>query len=66
MTLISGFGDAFSAAYSVVDLPEPVGPVTRIMPYGLVYRLAEALVVVAEEAEVAQVAGWPSSCRGFA
>jgi hypothetical protein len=23
---------AFSAAYSVVDLPEPVGPVTRIAP----------------------------------
>ena len=23
-----------SVAYSVVDLPEPVGPVTRIIPYG--------------------------------
>src|SRR3970040_1929457 len=24
----------FNVAYSVVDLPEPVGPVTRIAPYG--------------------------------
>ena len=32
MTLISGLETMFSVAYSVVDLPEPVGPVTRIIP----------------------------------
>ncbi len=32
MTLISGRATWLSVAYSVVDLPEPVGPVTRIMP----------------------------------
>src|SRR5450756_2227753 len=37
MTLISGRETALSVAYKVVDLPEPVGPVTSIMPYGLVY-----------------------------
>ena len=36
MTLISGRETAFSVAYSVVDFPDPVGPVTRIIPYGLV------------------------------
>ncbi len=36
MTLTSGRLTMFSVAYSVVDLPEPVGPVTRIIPYGLV------------------------------
>src|SRR5690606_31484729 len=37
MTLISGRETALSVAYSVVDFPEPVGPVTRIIPYGLRY-----------------------------
>ena len=36
MTLTSGWLTMFSVAYSVVDLPDPVGPVTRIIPYGLV------------------------------
>ena len=31
-----GLATMFSVAYSVVDLPDPVGPVTRIIPYGLV------------------------------
>ena len=35
MMLISGRLICVSAAYSVVDLPEPVGPVTRIAPVGL-------------------------------
>ena len=34
ITLISGRSIWVSAAYSVVDLPEPVGPVTRIAPVG--------------------------------
>ena len=29
----------FSAAYSVVDLPEPVGPVTSTAPFGLAIAL---------------------------
>ncbi len=33
--LMSGRLIALSVAYRVVDLPEPVGPVTRIIPYGL-------------------------------
>ena len=32
MTLTSGRAIWLSVAYSVVDLPEPVGPVTRIIP----------------------------------
>ena len=35
MTLISGRLTTLSVAYSVVDLPDPVGPVTRIIPCGL-------------------------------
>ena len=34
MMLTSGRLTTLRVAYSVVDLPEPVGPVTRIMPYG--------------------------------
>src|SRR5262245_6668764 len=33
-TLISGLRTALSAAYKVVLLPEPVGPVTSTRPYG--------------------------------
>ena len=32
MMFFSGLFRMFSAAYSVVDLPEPVGPVTRMAP----------------------------------
>jgi hypothetical protein len=32
MMLTSGLFTTLSVAYSVVDLPDPVGPVTRIMP----------------------------------
>ena len=32
--------EVLSVAYSVVDFPEPVGPVTRIVPYGLRYAVA--------------------------
>ena len=32
MMLTSGRLTTLSVAYSVVDLPEPVGPVTRIIP----------------------------------
>ena len=32
MTLTSGLLTMFRVAYSVVDFPEPVGPVTRIIP----------------------------------
>ena len=35
MMLTVGLLISVSVAYSVVDLPEPVGPVTRIMPCGL-------------------------------
>ena len=43
-----------SVAYSVVDLPEPVGPVTRIVPYGLRYDAREALERLGQEAEVVE------------
>ena len=33
-TLTSGVARSFIVEYSVVVLPEPVGPVTRMMPYG--------------------------------
>ena len=36
MTFLSGVETMLSVAYSVVDFPEPVGPVTSIIPYGLV------------------------------
>ena len=35
MTLTSGLLIPVSVAYSVVDFPEPVGPVTRTNPCGL-------------------------------
>ena len=34
MILSSSFLISLSAAYSVVVLPDPVGPVTSTMPYG--------------------------------
>ncbi len=34
-TLTSGVASCFRVEYSVVVLPEPVGPVTRMMPFGL-------------------------------
>ena len=33
-TFTSGVANCFSVVYSVVVLPEPVGPVTRMMPFG--------------------------------
>ena len=39
ITLISGLLIRPSVAYSVVDLPDPVGPVTSTMPCGLVKDL---------------------------
>ena len=33
-TFTSGVASPFSVEYSVVVLPEPVGPVTRMMPLG--------------------------------
>ena len=42
-TLTSGVASCFSVEYSVVVLPEPVGPVTRMMPCGLADHLAPAL-----------------------
>ncbi len=33
-TFTSGVANCFSVVYSVVVLPEPVGPVTRTMPFG--------------------------------
>jgi len=43
MMFFSGLFRMLSAAYSVVDLPEPVGPVTRIAPYGFVNDLRNRL-----------------------
>ncbi len=34
-TLTAGVASCFKVEYSVVVLPEPVGPVTRMMPFGL-------------------------------
>ena len=39
MMLISGRATSPNVAYNVVDLPEPVGPVTNTMPYGRLYAL---------------------------
>ena len=41
MMLTSGLLISASVAYSVVDLPEPVGPVTSTMPCGLVNEVAK-------------------------
>ena len=43
MMLTSGLLISVSVAYSVVDLPEPVGPVTSTMPCGLVNDVGEPL-----------------------
>ncbi len=37
MMFLSDEFSSLSVAYRVVDLPLPVGPVTRIAPYGLRY-----------------------------
>ena len=42
MMFFSGVLRMLSVAYSVVDLPDPVGPVTRMAPYGLSERAAVA------------------------
>ena len=52
MIFWSGRFSSLSAAYSVVVLPEPVGPVTRKMPLGRRDDLLEDLVVVLLEAQV--------------
>ena len=41
--------------YSVVVLPEPVGPVTRMMPLGWLDHLVPALLVLLAEAEFLEV-----------
>ena len=53
MILRSGRFSSFSAAYSVVVLPEPVGPVTRKMPFGRLMILLEAVEVFFPEPEIA-------------
>ena len=55
MMLTSGLLIAVSVAYSVVDLPEPVGPVTSNMPCGLRNEALEALEVLRAEPELLQV-----------
>ncbi len=52
MMLRSGVFSRLSVEYSVVDLPEPVGPVTRIVPYGLVYDASNRVERLGQEAEV--------------
>ena len=55
MMLTSGLLTMFSVAYSVVDLPDPVGPVTRIIPYGLVNDCCQRSKFHSGEAQVRQV-----------
>ena len=43
MMFLSGLLTMLSVAYSVVDLPDPVGPVTRMAPYGLVKAFSYTL-----------------------
>ena len=43
MMFLSSSLRMFRVAYSVVDFPEPVGPVTRIAPYGLLNETAKRL-----------------------
>src|SRR5260221_413789 len=43
MMFRSGVFSWFSVAYSVVDFPEPVGPVTRMVPDGLVDEQVDEL-----------------------
>ena len=50
MMLRSGLLSMLSVAYSVVDLPEPVGPVTRIVPYGLRYDASNRACGLGQEA----------------
>jgi len=47
MLLVAGVQAAAAPAYSVVVLPEPVGPVTRMMPCGWCDQALEALQHVA-------------------
>ncbi len=42
-TFTSGVASCFSVVYSVVVLPEPVGPVTRIMPFGAGWSSASSV-----------------------
>ena len=53
-TLTSDVASAFSVVYSVVVLPEPVGPVTRMMPCGRLGQLVPARRVVGREAQLGQ------------
>jgi hypothetical protein len=54
-TLTSGVASCLSVVYSVVVLPEPVGPVTRMMPLARGHLLP-ARLVVARKTERAQIA----------
>ena len=53
-TLTSGVASVFIVEYSVVVLPEPVGPVTRMMPYG-------SWIILSQRSRSSPVK--PSSCR---
>ena len=55
MMLMSGVWMAWMAEYSVVVLPDPVGPVARKMPCGLRMIAVQPLQVVLGEAELVQV-----------
>ena len=55
MMFLSALLRMLRAAYSVVDLPEPVGPVTRIAPYGLRNDSSNRLQDSVEEAEVVEL-----------
>ena len=54
--MTSGVASCFIVEYSVVVLPEPVGPVTRMMPFGSLDHLLPALAVVAGEAQLLEIA----------
>ncbi len=54
MIFRSGVFSSFSAAYSEVVLPDPVGPVTRMIPLGRWISPLDLLVVVVGEAQLPQ------------
>ena len=51
---VSGSLMALSVAYSVVDLPEPVGPVTRMTPFGKAMSFFHASSRLRMESELIQ------------
>ena len=63
MTLIAGLATVRSAVYSVVDLPEPVGPVTSTMPCGRVIDSRKRCSLTVENRRSPIDIAWPELSR---